>query len=85
MHLILKYLNFTLCEFILLHRVTQGFFLLLTESLVDGLRCKNIIFFSLSRFFFLLCGQLALKFELYMLLVVPLRINLPLHILVEFF
>jgi len=86
MHLLLKDINLTVRKLILLDRIAHGLLLLLFEyhcHLLCGDTSASTFLLSLSHLLFLLVVELALRLHLFCLLIIPLRVYLPLNLLVE--
>ncbi len=84
-HLILKHLDLALRKLVLLQSIAHRFLLLLLHHRGNVLRSDTpgLFWLRLRRLLFLLIGHLPWLFHLFVLLIVPLRVNLPLHILIE--
>lgn len=86
MYFILKNLGFTLSELVLLQSVAHCLLLLLLHQDRDILcgDTPRLVLFRFRSLLFLLCCQLSRLFQLIVLGFIPLRVDLPLYILVEF-
>ena len=85
MHLFLKDINLTVSKLVLLDSIAHSLLLLLFEyqcHLLCSDTSSPTLFFGLSHLLFLLVIQLALCLHLFGLLIIPLRVDLPLNLLV---
>ena len=85
MHLFLKDINLTVSKLVLLDGIAHGLLLLLFEyhgHLLCGDTSSSTFFFSLSHLLFLLIVEFTLRLHLFGLFIIPLRVDLPLNLLV---